>query len=144
MAKRKNLNDLEKAAVIWHLLAGSKDGVLKRGAYKAAAEEFGCEWQSIKRLRRKYNEQHQAGVAHPQLANGRKGKSGRKGIPIEELRARLRDIPLNDRTTQRRLAAALGIPQATLHNNFKALGLRAHSNALKPYLAAGEAQGSAA
>ena len=144
MAKRKNLNDLKKAAVIRHLLAGSKDGVLKRGACKAAAEEFGCELHSIKRLWRKFHEQHQAGVAHAQLANGRKGKSGRKGIPIEELRARLRDISLNDRTTQRRLAPALGIPKATLHNNLKALGLRAHSNALKLYLAAGEGQGSAA
>ena len=124
MAKRKNLNDLEKAGVIRHLLAGSKDEVMKRGAYKAAAEEFGCGWQLIKRLWRKYDEQHQAGVAHRQLADGRKGKSGRKGILIEELRARLRDIPLNDRTTQRRLAAALGIPQATLRNNLKALGLR--------------------
>ncbi|CAN0202703.1 unnamed protein product [Ascophyllum nodosum] len=77
-----------------------------------------------KRLWRKYDEQHQVGVAHPQLANGRKEKSGKKRIPFEELRARLRDIPLNDRTTQRRLAAALGIPQATLNNNLKALGLR--------------------
>ncbi|CAM9901585.1 unnamed protein product, partial [Pylaiella littoralis] len=30
--------------------------------------------------------------------------------------------------------AALGIPQQTLFDNLKALGLRAHSNALKPYL----------
>ena len=124
MPKRKNLNCLETAAVTRHLLAGSKDGVLKRGAYKAAAEEFGCKSQWIKRLWRKYDEQHQTGATHPQLANGRKGKNGRKGIPVEDLLARLRDIPLNDRTTQRRLAAALGIPQATLPNNLKALELR--------------------
>ena len=91
-------------------------------------------WQSINRLWKKYEKQRQAGVAHPQLESGRKGKTGRKSIPIEELRARLREIPLNDRTTQRRLAVALGIPTTTLHKNLEALGLKAHSNALKPYL----------
>ena len=75
--KRKNFNDLEKAAMIRHLFAGSKDGVLRRGAYKAAAEKFGCHWQSIQRLWRKYDEQQQAGVAFPQLANGRKRKNGK-------------------------------------------------------------------
>ncbi|CAM9368504.1 unnamed protein product, partial [Sphacelaria rigidula] len=64
----KNLNDLETSAVIRYLLAGSKDGVLKRGAYKAAAEEFGCGWKSISRLWKKYDQQHKAGVAHSQLA----------------------------------------------------------------------------
>ena len=63
------------------------------------------------------------------------GNSGRKRIDLEELRERLRDIPLNDRTTVRRLAAALDIPRSTLHENLKALGLRAHSNAIKPFLA---------
>ncbi|CAB1099225.1 unnamed protein product [Ectocarpus sp. CCAP 1310/34] len=80
----------------------------------------------------RYDTQHKAGVASPQIENRRKGNSGRKGIPLEELKERLRDIPLNDRTTQRRLAAALGIPKSTLHRNLKVLGLRAHSNALKP------------
>ena len=69
--------------MIRYLLPGSSNGVLKRGAYKAAAVESGCEWQSIKRLWKKYEKQRQAGVAHPQLESGRKGKTGRKSIPIE-------------------------------------------------------------
>ncbi|CAM9907919.1 unnamed protein product [Pylaiella littoralis] len=88
----------------------------------------------MKRLWRKYDQQHTARVASPNLANARKGNSGRKGIDKQELRERLRDIPLNDRTTQRRLAAALGIPHSTLSKNLKALGLRPHSNVLKPFL----------
>ncbi|CAM9853573.1 unnamed protein product, partial [Pylaiella littoralis] len=129
-----NFNDSEKDKVIRFLLAGSTKGVLQHGAYKGAAEKFGCCWETIKRLWRRYDVQHEAGVASPKLTTGRRGKSGRKGIPLEELQARLRDIPLNDRTTQRRLAAALGVPLTTLHRNLKALGLRAHSNALKPVL----------
>ena len=103
MPKRKNFNDSEKDEVIRYLLAGSTAGVLRRGAYKDAGEKFGCYWT-------KYDQQHKAGVANPQLANRRKGNNGQKGVDAEELRVRLRDIPLNDRTTQRRLAAALGIP----------------------------------
>ena len=127
MPKRKNFNDLEKDEVIRYLLAGSTAGVLRRGAYKDAGEKFGCYWT-------KYDQQYKAEVANPQLANRRKGNSGQKGVDAEELRVRLRDIPLNDRTTQRRLAAALGIPYSTLFDNLKKLGLRAHSNALKPLL----------
>ncbi|CAN0383563.1 unnamed protein product, partial [Pylaiella littoralis] len=134
VAKRKNFNNSEKEEVNRHLLTCSKNGVLPYGAFKAAAEKFGCHWETIKKLWRRYDTQHKAGVSSPQLANRRNGNSGRKGIPIEELRERLRDIPLNNRTTQRRLAAALEIPLTTLHKNLKALGLRAHSNAIKPYL----------
>ncbi|CAM9881227.1 unnamed protein product [Sphacelaria rigidula] len=43
-------------------------------------------------------------------------------------------MPLNKRTTQHRLAEALGIPRSTLSDNLKALGVRAHSSALKPLL----------
>ena len=87
-----------------------------------------------KRLWKKYDDQKRAGVAHPQLESGRKRKCGQKGINIEELRGRLHDIPLSDRTTQRRLASALGIPSSRLHDNLEKLGLRTQSNALKPYL----------
>ena len=78
--------------------------------------------------------QQKSGVANPNMSSKRKGNSGRKGIAVEELRERLTRIPLNARTTQRRLAAALGIPQSTLHHNLKALGLKVHSSAIKPYL----------
>ncbi|CAN0555147.1 unnamed protein product, partial [Ectocarpus sp. 8 AP-2014] len=122
--KRKNFTTLEKEEVIRHLLFSwhNKDGVLRRGVYKADGEEFGCVWKTIMRLWKKYDQQRLG-----------KGRCGQKGVPIDELRPRLREIPLNDRTTtQCRLAAALGIPQPTLHRNLKALGLKAHSNALKP------------
>lgn len=117
--KCKNFND----KVIRYLLAGSKGGVPQRGVYNKAAAKYGCGWQSIQRLWRSRDEQHGEGVANPQLAYGRKGRSDRKRTPIADLRFRSRDIPLNERTTQRRLAAALGIALSTLHQNLKALGL---------------------
>ena len=101
---------------------------------KATADKNNCDWRTVRLLWKSYNEQKEAGVATPHPTSRRKGNSGRKRIDLEELRERLRDIPLNDKTTVRRLAAALDILRSTLHENLKALGLRAHSNAIKPFL----------
>ncbi|CAM9920520.1 unnamed protein product, partial [Sphacelaria rigidula] len=117
--KRKNLDDPEREEDIRYLLTRSVDGVLKRDAYKNTAAKFGCHWETIERVWLKYEEEIAAGFAHPNLQSGCKGNSGKKGIGIEELRTRLRDIPLNKRTTQRRLAAALGVAKTTLRDNFK-------------------------
>ncbi|CAM9256569.1 unnamed protein product [Pylaiella littoralis] len=132
--KRKNFNVLEREEVIRYLLATSKDGARRHGSFQEAAVKYGCSWKTIKGVWVKHEKREAAGDPSAYIRNDRKGKSGRKGIDIEELRTRLRDVPLNERTTHRRLAAALGIPQQTLFDNLKALGLRAHSNALKPYL----------
>lgn len=77
--KRKNFTREEKEEVLRHLLAGSNNGVVKQGAYTEAAKKFGCCPETISRLWAKFDQQKKAGVAHPDLENGRKGKSGRKG-----------------------------------------------------------------
>ncbi|CAB1108390.1 unnamed protein product [Ectocarpus sp. CCAP 1310/34] len=127
--KRKNFNALEREEVIRHLLANSEDGVLRHGAYQEAAEKYGCSWKTIKGVWAKHEQREAAGDPSAYIGNNRKGNSGRKGIDLEDLRTRLRDIPLNERTTQRRLAAALGIPQPTLFRNLEKLGLKAHYSA---------------
>ncbi|CAM9903556.1 unnamed protein product, partial [Sphacelaria rigidula] len=76
--KRKNYSDFEREEVIRHLLAGSKDGVRKRGACQAAAEKFGCYWETSKRLWIKYDQQRKAGISTPQQATGHRGKCGWK------------------------------------------------------------------
>ena len=133
-AKRKNFSSSERDALILYVLSGSKDGVLKRGAYTEAASRYEWHWETIKRIWIDYENQRTAEVENRKLVSGRKGNCGRKGVDITELRTRLRDVPLNQRTTIRRLAGALGVPKSTVFNNLKELGHRAHSNALKPYL----------
>ena len=122
-AKRKNFSSSERDALILYVLSGSKDGVLKRGAYTEAASRYEWHWETIKRIWIDYENQRTAGVENPKLV------SGRKGVDITELRTRLRDVPLNQRTTIRRLARALGVPKSTVFKNLKELGRRAHSNA---------------
>ncbi|CAM9446788.1 unnamed protein product [Sphacelaria rigidula] len=48
--KRKNLDDPERKEIIRYLLTRSVDEVLKRGAYKNAAAEFGCHWETVERV----------------------------------------------------------------------------------------------
>ena len=134
MPKIKNMSNSEKAAVITDLFADSKDGTLRHGALEATADKYNCDWRTVRLLWKRYNEQKEAGVGAPHQTFRRKGNSGRKCIELEELRERLQDMPLNHRTTVRRLAAALDIPRSTLHENLKTLGLRAHSDAIKPFL----------
>eukprot|EP00904_Undaria_pinnatifida_P013945 jgi/Undpi1/9681/HiC_scaffold_27.g12137.m1 len=110
----------------------SKDGVRRHGSFQKAAEKYGCHWETIKRIWRKHEEPVESGDPTAYIGNERKGNSGRNGLDVETL------VPpaghSAERNAQRRLAAALGIPTTTLHNNLKALGLRAHSNSIKPYL----------
>ena len=92
--KRKNFNVLEREEVIRHLLANSKDRVLRHGSYQEAAVKYGCGWETIKGVWAKHEQREAAGDPSAYIGNNRKGKSGRKGIDLEDLRTRLRDIPL--------------------------------------------------
>ena len=91
--KRKNFDSKERDTVIRHLLAHSNKGVLPYDAYTAAADKFGCEYWTIPRSWRTYYTQQKAGVLSPNVESSRKGKSGRKGIPLHDLQQYLRDVP---------------------------------------------------
>ncbi|CAM9635575.1 unnamed protein product, partial [Ascophyllum nodosum] len=106
---RKNLKENERSAVIDGLLEGSKNGKLAHGDIKRVAQQFACSRKQVTTVWQRYKEQKDAGIAAPSLRNKRGGNSGRKGIDLEELRDKLRHIPVKNRTTQRAVAAQLGI-----------------------------------
>ena len=116
---RKNLNENKRRALIDELLAGSKQGKLAHGDMKRVAEQFGCSPKQVVAVWKLYKEQKDAGIASPNLRNKRVAKSGPKGHNWEELREKLRHIPLKNRTTQRAVAAHLGIPHTTLTRNLQ-------------------------
>lgn len=128
--KRKNLTDAERTAVIEELLKGSNNGVLRRGDFGRVAGMFGSNPRTIAKLWKEYERQKADGVVRPDLRNKRRGKSGRKGIDVDGLLERLKDVPA-DKTSLRALSDALGIPKSTLQNTLKKRGLRAASRHLK-------------
>ncbi|CAN0083821.1 unnamed protein product, partial [Pylaiella littoralis] len=131
---RKNLTTSEKRGMIDDLLRGSKNGVLQRGDFKRVGALYQQHPETVSRHWRLYQQKKEAGEQNPDLSNKRKGNSGRTGINIPVLVEKLAEIPLKNRTTQRSVAAALGIPKTTLVRKLKKLGLRACSRFLKPLL----------
>ena len=109
--------------MIDELLAGSKQSKLAHGDMKRVAEQFGCSPKQVAAVWKLYKEQKDAGIASPNLRNKRVAKSGPTGHNWEELREKLRHVPLKNRTTQRAVAAHLGIPHTTLTRNLQKLGL---------------------
>ena len=82
-------------------------------------------------------EQRTDGVVDPKLHTERKGTPGRKGIDLDAIRSALQEIPVNSRTTTRKVAASLlGLAKTTLLENLKKLGLRSSSRYLKPLMTA--------
>lgn len=124
IAKRKNLTIPERRAVISELLTGSNKGTLARGDLTRVAQMFDTNRYTIAKLWKEYGKQKSNGVVDPDLSSRRKGNSGHKGIDLEHFREALAQIPMKNRTSQRSLAAALGMPRSTLFNNLDKLGLK--------------------
>lgn len=131
---RNNLSEKIRHRLIEHLLSGSKQGQLGKGDLTRAAEKFACPRKQVYAVWSRYSQQRDDGVVDINLRNGRGGRSGRKRIDIDKCKEALKEVPLQNRTTQRAAARQLGISQQTLHNNLKHLGIRAASRFLKPFL----------
>ena len=129
--KRNNLNGAERSAVIAELLKGSNNGILRKGDFSRVAELYGSNRWTIAALWKEYQRQKIAGAVCPDLHYTRRGNCGKKGVNLDFPREALKDIPIKNRTTQRSVAAALGMPKTTLRDNLKKLGLRAVSSYLE-------------
>ena len=132
--KRKNLTTSQKRGMIDELFKGSTNGVLIHGDLGRVADMNGQHRHTVSKYWKESKKQKDAGVEDPDLHNKRRGNSGKKGIDLAPLLEALKEIPLKNRTTQRSIAAFLGIAQSTLFNNLKKLGLRSCSRFLKPLL----------
>ena len=129
---RVNLTEAQRREAIEELLRCSNKGKLSRGDFKRVAETYKCHPKQISIAWKRHEKQKADGVVAVDLGNRRKGRSGRRGINLDYLREALKDVPVEARTSQRSVAAALGIPHSTLRNNLKKLGLKATSRVLKP------------
>ncbi|CAM9704364.1 unnamed protein product [Pylaiella littoralis] len=90
--------------------------------------------KTVSKYWRLYKKEKESGEEHSDLHSKRKGNCGRIGVDITALVEALQQVPLNNRTTIRSVAAALNITKSTLWDNLKKLGLRSCSRFLKPYL----------
>lgn len=128
---RTNLTEKQRHRVIEHLLKGSNHGALQKGDLAQAAEMWSCGMKQISRLWKRYQLQVSDGVSNVDLRNKRFGTSGRKLVDFAKLDEALRKVPLKNRTTQRTVAAELGISQQVLQRNFDKIDIRASKRFLR-------------
>ena len=132
--KRKNMSSDERRAALDELLARSNNGTIRRGDFGVAGDQFGTTRHTMARLWKHYQQEKAAGKSSPAVNNRRKGNSGGKSKDLTPFKEALRDIPLKLRTTQRLIAAALGMSRTTFQRHMKDLGVKPHTRYLKPLL----------
>jgi transposase-like protein len=149
--RKPNLTPDEIKRVISALLVGSERDadnhhppILRRGIFSEVAQRFGVSRSQIHRIwkRAKTNYENpnvKAFRATPQ----KKGNSGRPRLyDPDELRATIQEIPLSQRTSLRKLAAAVDMPTSSLFSVMKRgkveeddpIIRRPYSSAIKPVL----------
>lgn len=126
--KKIELCNSKRKAIFARLLEKSVDGKLKNRATQVVASQFSVSRRTVQRIwKQGKNQSINADVSHKKIGN-----CGRKKIQVDL--TRIRDIPLNQRTTIKSLACALNMSTTTLFRNVKSGSIRKHSNAIKPSL----------
>ncbi|RLN92982.1 hypothetical protein BBJ28_00012196 [Nothophytophthora sp. Chile5] len=114
-AKRKNLTNQERVAIVHFLLANSAGGRLKHGDIKTAATHFGVHRATIRRLWKLHAATSNAEGLAGNVASRIKGRSGRKPkLQDDELKARIAAVPVERRMTGRSLSSALGVSNSVV------------------------------
>lgn len=113
------------------LLARSKNEKLGKKDTRIVADHFGVHIRSVQRLWKRGKSQlaHNIPVV---VASRKKGRSGRKAIPLDL--EQLRNIPLKQRMTIEDVSSKLGMSKARIQRYLKKGLLRRHSSSIKPYL----------
>ncbi|CAM9338776.1 unnamed protein product, partial [Scytosiphon promiscuus] len=128
--KRKNLTGGERRAAIDDLLSYSENGQLARGATGKVGEKYGCSRYAMAHLWKTYQQEKAAGVSNPAA----KCKRHKTKQDLTAAKEKVSQLPLNLRTTQRVVAAAIGLPRATFGRRLSDLGLKRTTRFLKPKL----------
>lgn len=119
MTKRRTvLPDHERVNILNYLLSLSHDGQLPYGAQRLACEIFRVNKSVISRIWKNKED----------VSLKRKGRCGRKERDIEAIKIAIKDVPVQDRCSLRKLSAATGIPKSTLHLKLKQGHLKIASN----------------
>ncbi|KAF0709244.1 hypothetical protein AaE_012926, partial [Aphanomyces astaci] len=136
---RRDLTNDEREAILRETLLksnGSYASRLPKGFGPYLASKYQCNVSCIRKILARAKDQGVAtGNMQVSVANKKKGKVGRKhAFTAAEVKAKLLQVPLANRTTLRSISAHTGISRGSLHRYLKAGMFRAHSNAIRPTL----------
>lgn len=131
---KRNLTNQERLNIVAKLLTRSNNGNLRRGDVVAVALEYGCDRSTIHRIwktrKLSITNENLMGTVDSKI----KSNSGRKGYNIDELLQRLKQLPLNKRTTERHISRHLGISRTVFRRLLSSEKIRRHGSRLRPAL----------
>ena len=113
------------------LLMRSKNGKLGKNDTTIVGQQFGVKIRTVQRIWEQGKEQLAQNIP-VNVHNRKRGRSGRKAIPIDL--EKLRDIPLKNRMTIEDVARELGVSKSRIQSYLRKGQLRRHSSSIKPYL----------
>ena len=93
-------------------------------------EKYGFSRFAMKNLRKQFKQEKAEGKRSP----GESCRRFRKRRDLTTAKEKLQDVPLKLRTTQKAVAAAVGLSQATFARHMDDLGLKKQTCFLKPKL----------
>ena len=135
------MTTLQHAQVYAVILFQCRDGEVKPGIFSQVAQIFSVDDRTISRIWREINKNFSATPQETgQLPSNEcyKNKANKRGskrkYDRDELKAAVRDIPLNNWRTWKWLSHESAILKTVLCNIFKDGGLRWHLSSLKPFL----------
>jgi hypothetical protein len=109
----------------------SKNGCLGKHDTTIVSQQFGVKIRTVQRIWERGKNQLAQNIP-VKVPNLKKGRSGRKAIPIDL--EELRNIPLQQRMTLEDVSSRLGVSKTRIHKFLKKGMLRHHSSSVRPYL----------
>lgn len=131
-SKGKQLTPIQRRSVFEFLLECSVGGHLPYGTINDAATKFTITRKVVSAIWQQGRQSVNNGSVAADFTSRKVGKVGRKRKTISQ--ADIESIPKKQRGNIRSTAAALNIGVATAHKLLKEGILKAHSNAVKPFL----------
>jgi hypothetical protein len=132
LATKPNLTDDARVGVYQYLLSRSIDGQLRHGSLKDAAIRFNISAKTVSRIWNRGRSSANETTGASDVQSRKKGNVGRKRKEID-LQV-VKDVPLHRRMNIRSLAHSIGESKSTVHRLVKSGSIKAHTNALKPFL----------
>lgn len=132
---KKEFSNEERNAILQFLLQKTAKGKLLRGAIQFAAREFNFNRMTISRIWKRAQGCYAAGKRCANVDSLKKKNCGRKKKDYSQNLIKMRDVPLNKRSTIRSLAYQINIPKSTLFRIFKSgESIKRVSSTVKPFL----------
>lgn len=130
---KKEFTNEQRNGILQFLLQRTIGGKLQRGAIGVAAVKFQCHPVTISRIWKRASESYSSGNWCANV-NSLKKKCGRKKKNYTDNLERMREIPVNRRSTLMSLSYAIGVPKTTLFRMFKRGEFKRKSSHIKPFL----------